>query len=218
MENQNERDEVLFAQLKKAKRRKRRRIIITVVLVLVLALLGGAGAVVYLRGRVQSRFAQDTAEVKSCQATTGRISSTVSGSGSLSYLDFEDVTVPTGVTVEEVLISRGDILEAGEVIARVDVNSVMTALADTQTALEKLENCLTIPVAALVEQGNKTMVYTLFDEKSQTLTGLTPVETGLSDGEYVQILSGLTEDAAVWYRYYDQLELSNSVEKKSGFG
>ena len=126
--------------------------------------------------------------------------------------------MPTGVTVEEVLISRGDILEAGEVIARVDVNSVMTALADTQTALESLENCLTIPVAALVEQGNKTMVYTLFDEKSQTLTGLTPVETGLSDGEYVQILSGLTEDAAVWYRYYDQLELSNSVEKKSGFG
>lgn len=126
--------------------------------------------------------------------------------------------MPTGVTVEEVLISRGDILEAGEVIARVDVNSVMTALADTQTALESLENCLTTPVAALVEQGNKTMVYTLFDEKSQVLTGLTPVETGLSDGEYVQILSGLTEDAAVWYRYYDQLELSNSVEKKSGFG
>lgn len=126
--------------------------------------------------------------------------------------------MPTGVTVEEVLISRGDILEAGEVIARVDVNSVMTALADTQTALESLENCLTIPVAALVEQGNKTMVYTLFDEKSQVLTGLTPVETGLSDGEYVQILSGLTEDVAVWYPYYDQLELSNSVEKKSGFG
>ena len=90
--------------------------------------------------------------------------------------------------------------------------------AKVSIPLESRDDCLTIPVAALVEQGNKTMVYTLFDEKSQTLAGLTPVETGLSDGEYVQILSGLTEDAAVWYRYYDQLELSNSVEKKSGFG
>ena len=142
MENQNERDDLLFAQLKKAKRRKRRRIIITVALVLALALLGGAGAVAYLRGQVQSRLAQDTAEVKSSQAATGRISSTVSGSGSLSYLDFEDVTVPAGVTVEEVLISPGDILEAGEVIARVDVNSVMTALADIQTALEELDDQL----------------------------------------------------------------------------
>lgn len=111
-------------------------------LVLSLVLIAGAGAVIYLRGRVRSQFAQDTAQVQSYAATTGRISSTVSGSGSLSYLDFEDVTVPTGVTVEEVLISRGDILEAGDVIARVDVNSVMTALADTQTALEELDDQL----------------------------------------------------------------------------
>lgn len=142
MENQNERDDLLFAQLKKAKRRKRRKVIITVTLVLSLVLIAGAGAVIYLRGRVRSQFVQDTAQVQSYAATTGRISSTVSGSGSLSYLDFEDVTVPTGVTVEEVLISRGDILEAGDVIARVDVNSVMTALADTQTALEELDDQL----------------------------------------------------------------------------
>lgn len=142
MENQNERDDLLFAQLKKAKRRKRRKVIITVTLVLSLVLIAGAGAVIYLRGRVRSQFAQDAAQVQSYAATTGRISSTVSGSGSLSYLDFEDVTVPTGVTVEEVLISRGDILEAGDVIARVDVNSVMTALADTQTALEELDDQL----------------------------------------------------------------------------
>ncbi len=142
MENQNERDDLLFAQLKKAKRRKRRKVIITVALVLSLVLIAGAGAVVYLRRQVRTQFAQDTAQVQSYAATTGRISSTVSGSGSLSYLDFEDVTVPAGVTVEEVLISRGDILEAGEVIARVDVNSVMTALADTQKTLDDLDDQL----------------------------------------------------------------------------
>lgn len=142
MENTNERDDALFAQLKKAKRRKRRRVIITVVLLLLLVIAGVAGAVFYLRAQVRTQFAAATAEVKTYQATTGRISSNVSGSGSLSYMDFEDVTVPAGVSVEEVLISAGDTLAAGDVIARVDVNSVMTALADTQSALEDLDDQL----------------------------------------------------------------------------
>lgn len=90
--------------------------------------------------------------------------------------------------------------------------------AKVRIPLESLDNCLTIPVAALVEQGNKTLVYTGIDEDSQALTEPALVKTGLSDGEYVQILSGLTEGTTVWYRYYDQLELSNSVEKKSSFG
>ncbi len=90
--------------------------------------------------------------------------------------------------------------------------------AKVRIPLESRDDCLTIPVAALAEQGNKTLVYTGIDEDSQALTGPTLVETGLSDGEYVQILSGLTEGTTVWYRYYDQLELSNSVEKKSSFG
>lgn len=140
MENSNERDEILFAQLKKAKRRKRRRVMITVVVLLLLILVGGAGAVMYLRARVRTQFATATAEVKSAQAVTGRISSNVSGSGSLSYMDFEDATIPAAVTVEELLISPGETLAAGDVIARVDLNSVMTAMADTQSALEDLDD------------------------------------------------------------------------------
>ena len=142
MENTNERDEVLFDQLKKAKRRKRRRVMITVAVLLLLAFAGVAGAVVYLRNRVRTQFASATAEVKSYQAATGRISSSVCGSGSLSYMDLEDIAIPAGVSVEEMLISAGDTLAAGDAIARVDVNSVMTAMADTQSKLEDLDDQL----------------------------------------------------------------------------
>ena len=158
MDDQKERDELLFAQLRKAKRRKRRRVIITAAVLLLLALLVGAGAVHYLRGRVQAQFAQETAEVKSYQATTGRISATVSGSGSLNYLDFEDITVPTGVTAEELLVSAGDTLAAGDVIARVDVNSVMSALADTQAALEALDDQLSDAQSDTVNSSVTTSV------------------------------------------------------------
>ena len=84
--------------------------------------------------------------------------------------------------------------------------------------LETHPDCLTVPVAALMEQGNKTMIYTGYDEKSRTLLDPVPVETGLSDGAYVQILSGLTEGQTIWYRYYDTLEISNAVERVGMFG
>ncbi|MGM9603899.1 MAG: HlyD family secretion protein [Faecousia sp.] len=86
--------------------------------------------------------------------------------------------------------------------------------AKVKIPLETRPDCLTVPVAALTEQGNETLVYTGFDEKTQTLTNPVPVQTGLSDGEYVQILSGLTENQPIWYSYYDKLEISNAVEKK----
>lgn len=84
--------------------------------------------------------------------------------------------------------------------------------------LETHPDCLTVPVAALMEQGNKTMIYTGYDEKNKTLLDPVPVETGLSDGAYVQILSGLTEGQTIWYRYYDTLEISNAVERVGMFG
>ena len=60
-----------------------------------------------------------------------------------------------------------------------------------------------IPAAALVEDAGRTYVYTTYDEKTDSLGGLTEVETGLSDGERVEIRSGLQEGDAYYYRYAD---------------
>ena len=140
MENPNTQDDILFEQLKKAKRRKRRKVVITVLVLLLLAGAGIVTAVTVLRNRVRTQFAAATAEVLSYEAERGRISTTVSGSGSLSYPDSEDITVPGGVEVEEILVRPGDTLNEGDTIAAVDVNSVMTALADVQSQLEDLDD------------------------------------------------------------------------------
>ena len=79
--------------------------------------------------------------------------------------------------------------------------------AKVRIPLETLSDCLAVPVAALTEQGNESLIYTGFDEKNQTMTNPIPVETGLSDGEYVQILSGLSEGQSVWYYYYDMPDI-----------
>lgn len=75
-----------------------------------------------------------------------------------------------------------------------------------------------IPVAALVEQGNQTLVYTGYDAKNDQLLNPVPVTLGLSDGENAEVLTGLPLGTPVWYSYYDTLEISNAVEAKGLFG
>ena len=64
----------------------------------------------------------------------------------------------------------------------------------------------TVPAEALVEQGGKTYIYTAYDAKSDTLGGLTEVETGIADGNQVQILSGLDGNTTFFYRYADSID------------
>ena len=68
------------------------------------------------------------------------------------------------------------------------------------------ESVPTLPAAAIQSQGGKSWVYTAYDEKTDTLSGLTQVELGRSDGENVEILSGLDSGASCYYRYADEIE------------
>lgn len=68
--------------------------------------------------------------------------------------------------------------------------------------LDTAADLLAIPVAALCEQGNQTVVYTGFDAKKGELTNPVIVSTGVSDGTMVQILSGLEEGCTCYYPYF----------------
>ena len=78
--------------------------------------------------------------------------------------------------------------------------------ASVNITVEERENVLLIPSASLTELDGKPAVYTAWDSRSEELQNLTVIETGLSDGQQVQVLSGLSEGELVWYRYYDKLE------------
>ena len=76
---------------------------------------------------------------------------------------------------------------------------------------EKMD-VLTLPAAALTEDGAKTIVYTALDKKTGEPIDPVEVTTGISDGETVEILSGLKSGDTVYYAYYDTLEESDAVE------
>ena len=68
------------------------------------------------------------------------------------------------------------------------------------------ENVLWLPAEALAEQGFTTVVYTGFDEKTGEPADPVEVTTGVSDGEKVEIVSGLDEGQTVWYIAYESAE------------
>lgn len=71
---------------------------------------------------------------------------------------------------------------------------------------------LTIPVAALVEEGAQTVVYTARNKETGEPASPVAVEIGISDGEYAEVISGLSSGDTYYYSYYDTLELSTAVE------
>lgn len=116
-----------------------------------------------------------------------RVAQTGSGSGGSSKFD-----------VEITLSRESDMLPG------------MSTTAEL-TLYEKM-NVLTLPVAALRDEGGKTLVYTGKDKKTGEPANPVEVTTGLSDGENVEILSGIDSGTTVYYLYYDTVTESDAVE------
>ena len=87
-------------------------------------------------------------------------------------------------------------------------NMLIGMNATATIVLNTVSDVLSIPVDALVEQGNQTLVYTGYDEENETLLNPVVVKVGSSDGETVEILEGLTNGQTYYYAYYDTLEVS----------
>ena len=69
-----------------------------------------------------------------------------------------------------------------------------------------------IPVAALCEQAGSTVVYTALDPETGMPAASKEVTTGISDGTYVQILTGPEPGDMVYYSYYEAPELDHTVD------
>ena len=142
-EESTERDKELFDALRREKQQKKRKRMIVVgaiVVVLAVAIIAGVSAA---KNKVnQALNSSSAAIVNEATVTTGSISTTVSGSGMLSDADTEQITLPKGVKLEKILVKEGETVKKGDSLATVDISSVMSAMNDTQTELDKLDEQL----------------------------------------------------------------------------
>ena len=142
MEEQQNRGEELFDKLNREKKQRRRKVIRTVVIVIAVVALALVLLVLNLRRTVQQKFAAAEKEVLTYQVAPGTIHTVVSGNGVLAQVDQETLSVPAGVEIDEVIPEAGDVVSEGELLATVDMASVMSALSDTQDQLKTLDKSI----------------------------------------------------------------------------
>lgn len=66
----------------------------------------------------------------------------------------------------------------------------------------------TIPAEAIRFDSGKSWLYTGYDEKKDTLLNPVEIQTGISDGRLVELVSGLEPGTTFYYRYADTIEYS----------
>ena len=93
-------------------------------------------------------------------------------------------------------------------------NMINGMSATASLELQTKENIPLIPVAALAQQGAKTVVFTALDKETGEPAKPVSVTLGVSDGTNVEILEGLKPGDRYYYSYYDTLELDTGVEDR----
>lgn len=142
MSEQNQRAEELFDVLSKNKKMRRRKIIRTVLITIAVIVAILIAVVITLTKNVEKRFAAAVADVQTYQVTTGTIHTIVSGSGVLTEEDLEEIDVPSGVEVNEVMVDAGDTVQKGDLLATVDMATVMTSLSALQDQMDELDKAI----------------------------------------------------------------------------
>ena len=164
-----QRDDALFETLGKNKKRKKRKILITVVSILVVVALILVIGVATLQRRVREQFASPLGDVLSHTVSTGSISTLVSGSGNLIDVDLEEITVPAGVEITEVEVKRNQAVSKGDILATVEMSSVISAMADLQLQIEDLDEQISDAeddsVSTRINAGVSGRVKAIYGEK-----------------------------------------------------
>ena len=221
MSEQNQRSDALFEVLSQNKKKRKRKILRTVLIIIAVIAVILVSLVFYLRHRVEQRFASSATEVLRYEVTTGTINTIVSGSGTLAQVDVEDITVPTGVEIIEVLVENRDTVSQGDILATVDMATVMTTLADVQDQLDDLDDEIADAkgdtVSSNITAGVSGRVKRILAEKDTDVTACMAENGALAylslDG-YMAVdieTDSLTKDEKVTVRRADGAELEGKV-------
>ena len=141
------------------KKNRRRKTLSTVLILLAILIAGAAVGIKYLRQHVTENYgSKNNDEAQTATVTVGSISTTITGSGTLSAQETTDVSIPSTVALRSLCVEEGDTVAEGEILAYLDLTSVMSAMNDLQTELEELDSDIADAAKETVDNVMKSTV------------------------------------------------------------
>ena len=128
-----------------------------IAIILTLCILGAAG---YFGWQAYQKYIAQPADSGSATLVTpytitrGNLSKTVTGTGTLSISQTENVSLDYGVTVTETLVEEGDTVTAGQALLSVDTSALQTAIDTLQDELDS-----TVSELATLSDSYSTTTY-----------------------------------------------------------
>ena len=138
-QNENRTDDQLVQKHRDARSRRKRKMIITICVVVVAVVVLVTAGVLVTRSRIAASVSSSDSEVQSAEVTTGSISTTVSGSGTLESTDVESIDVVSSIEIVDFYVETGDTVAEGDLIATVSNASLLSAMSDLQSQLDTLD-------------------------------------------------------------------------------
>ena len=127
-----------MARRKKVKKSTIVKIIVISSVLLIAAVIG----IIFLKRYVSTKFADTTNAYVSVEASVSDLSTTVSGTGSLLDSDSEEYEIPDNVEIDEVIVKVGDKVKEGDTLAKVNTNSVLSAMYEIQKQMDTIDSKL----------------------------------------------------------------------------
>ncbi len=116
---------------------KKKTIRIILIVIIVLAVL--ASIIGVLRRQVTGSLNDGEDEVQTAQVSIGSISNTVTGTGNLTDEDVEEIILHSDVEVDEIIAEAGDTVKKGDLLATVNMSTVLSAMSDVQSQIDELD-------------------------------------------------------------------------------
>ena len=141
------------------KKNRRRKTSSTVLILLAILIAGAAVGIKYLRQHVTENYGSKSSdEAQTATVTVGSISTTITGSGTLSAQETTDVSIPSTVALRSLCVEEGDTVTEGDILAYLDLTDLMSAMNDLQTELEELDSDIADAAKETVDNVMKSTV------------------------------------------------------------
>jgi len=121
----------------------------TLLFLIPVAALAGIGAVAYFGASASAAAGGDEEELQTATARRGDLSLVATGTGTLIPATEVELGFDTSGELAQILVVVGDVVEAGQVLARLEPTSAETALAEAEAELREMTSPLAVAQAHL---------------------------------------------------------------------